>query len=104
MDESANALVDLRGDTENVDNAADDDTQSAVRGLNKHSAGALPEGGSWETAASLMDMDMRWGMQVINLKTMLQDISDKLHATTHHYTRQEQDEQARMNSMNSAFG
>lgn len=32
LDEAANALVELRGDTENVDNGADDDCLSASRG------------------------------------------------------------------------
>ncbi|GAA2485579.1 hypothetical protein GCM10010406_22210 [Streptomyces thermolineatus] len=104
MNQASNALVELRGDTENVDNAADDDTQSAVRGLNKHTAGGMPDAGSWQTAGSLMTMDVRWGMQVANLKSMLQGISDKLHATTGQYTRAEQEERARMNAINSPFG
>lgn len=104
MDQSANALVDLRGDTENVDNAAVDDTRSSVMGLNKHTAPGPPEEEAWETARALTVLDDRWGNQVQNLKSMLQDISDKLHATTGHYTRREQEEQAQMDSMNSAFG
>ncbi|NEB06196.1 hypothetical protein G3I78_45280 [Streptomyces sp. SID13726] len=104
LDEAANALVELRGDTENVDNTADDDTLNAVRGLNKHTAGGMAEAGSWATAGSLMTMDVRWGSQVINLKTMLQDISDKLHTTTGHYTRTEQEERARQNSIGTPFG
>lgn len=104
LDESANALVELRGDTENVDNTADDDTLSAVRGLNKHTAPGPPDAGSWSTAGSLMTMDLRWGNQVANLKRLLQDISDKLHTTTGHYTRTEQEEQARQNSISTPFG
>jgi hypothetical protein len=104
LDEAANALVELRGDTENVDNAADEDTMSAVMGLNKHTAPGLPEAGSWATAGSLMTMDVRWGSQVINLERMLQDISDKLHTTTGHYTRTEQEEKARQASINTPFG
>jgi hypothetical protein len=104
MDQAANALVELRGDTENVDNTADDDTLSAIMGLNKHTAPSVPEAGSWQTAGSLMTMDVRWGSQVTHLKSMLQDISDKLHTTSGHYTRTEQEEQARMASINSPFG
>lgn len=104
MDQAANALVELRGDTENVDNAADEDTQSAVMGLNKHTAPGMPDAGSWQTAGSLMTMDLRWGSQVLNLKSMLQDISDRLHTTTGHYTSAEQEERARMASINSPFG
>lgn len=101
MKQAANALVELRGDTENVDNTADEDTQSAVKGLNKHTAPGLPDAGSWATAGSLMTMDVRWGEQVTHLKGMLQDISDRLHATTGEYTRAEQEEQARMASITS---
>ncbi|MFE2429647.1 hypothetical protein ACFXJ5_23225 [Streptomyces sp. NPDC059373] len=104
MDQAANALVELRGDTENVDNTADDDTLGAIRGLNKHAGGAVADGGSWETAGALMSMDVRWGTQVLNLKSMLQDISDKLHTTTGHYTRTEEEERARMSAPPSAFG
>ncbi|MFG2552372.1 hypothetical protein [Streptomyces sp. NPDC048581] len=103
LDGAANALVELRGDTENVDNAADDDCLSASRGLNKHSAGGMAEAGSWATAGSLVTMDVRWGDQVLNLKRMLQDISDKLHTTSGHYTRAEQEERARQTSI-SPFG
>jgi hypothetical protein len=104
MDQSANALVELRGDTESVDNAAVDDARSSVMGLNRHTAPGAPDEGAWETARSLTVLDDRWGEQVMHLKNMLQSISDKLHATTGHYTRTEQEEQARMDSMNSAFG
>lgn len=104
LDQAANALVELRGDTENVDNTADEDTLSAVKGLNKHTSGGLPEGGSWVTAGSLMTMDVRWGEQVMNLKRMLQDISDKLHTTSGHYTRTEQEERARQNAISTPFG
>ncbi|WP_228472693.1 hypothetical protein [Streptomyces cyaneochromogenes] len=103
LDEAANALVDLRGDTENVDNAADEDTLGAVRGLNAHTVPGPPDAGSWATAGSLMTMDLRWGDQVLNLKRMLQDISDKLHTTSGHYTRAEQEERARQTSI-SPFG
>ncbi|MEU0408653.1 hypothetical protein ABZ307_12695 [Streptomyces griseorubiginosus] len=104
LDEAANALVELRGDTENVDNGADDDCLSASRGLNKHTAGGMAEGGSWATAGSLVTMDVRWGSQVQNLKRLLQDISDKLHTTSGHYTRTEQEERARQNSISTPFG
>lgn len=104
LDEAANALVELRGDTENVDNGADDDCLSASRGLNKHTAGGMAEGGSWATAGSLVTMDVRWGSQVLNLKRLLQDISDKLHTTSGHYTRTEQEERARQNSISTPFG
>lgn len=104
LDEAANALVELRGDTENVDNGADDDCLSASRGLNKHSAGGMAEAGSWATAGSLVTMDVRWGSQVINLKSLLQDISDKLHTTSGHYTSTEQEEQARQRSISTPFG
>ncbi|WP_306323332.1 MULTISPECIES: hypothetical protein [unclassified Streptomyces] len=104
MKQAANALVDLRGDTENIDNTADEDTQTAVKGLNKHTAGGRPEDGSWATAGSLMTMDIRWGEQVAHLKAMLQDISDRLHTTTGEYTHAEQEEQARMASITSPFG
>lgn len=104
LDKSANALVELRGDTENVDNTADEDTLSAVKGLNKHTAGGMADGGSWATAGSLMTMDVRWGEQVMNLKRMLQDISDKLHTTSGHYTRTEQQEKARQNAISTPFG
>ncbi|MFI6013080.1 hypothetical protein ACIBAG_30415 [Streptomyces sp. NPDC051243] len=104
LDQAANALVELRGDTENVDNAADEDTLSAVRGLNEHTRSGLPEAGSWATAGSLMTMDVRWGSQVMNLKRMLQDISDKLHTTSGHYTRTEQEETARQATISTPFG
>ncbi|TCR18939.1 hypothetical protein EV578_109324 [Streptomyces sp. BK205] len=104
LDEAANALVELRGDTENVDNGADDDCLSASRGLNKHTAGGMAEGGSWATAGSLVTMDVRWGSQVQNLKRLLQDISDKLHTTSGHYTRTEQEERARQNAISTPFG
>lgn len=104
MNQSANALVELRGDTENVDNTADEDTQSAAIVLNKHTAGGMPDEGSWATAGALMTMDVRWGSQVANLKSMLQDISDKLHTTTGHYTRAEEEERARQASIHSPFG
>lgn len=104
LDGAANALVELRGDTENADNAADEDTLSAVRGLNRHTAGGLAEAGSWATAGSLMTMDVRWGEQVMNLKRMLQDISDKLHTTTGHYTRTEQEERNRQTAISTPFG
>lgn len=104
LDEVANALVELRGDTENADNGADDDCLSASRGLNMHTAGGMAEGGSWATAGSLVTMDVRWGSQVLNLKRLLQDISDKLHATSGHYTRTEQEERARQNSIHTPFG
>ncbi|WP_327661239.1 MULTISPECIES: hypothetical protein [unclassified Streptomyces] len=51
-----------------------------------------------------MTMDVRWGEQVTHLKGMLQNISDRLHATTGEYTRAEQEEQARMASITSPFG
>ncbi|SDP65455.1 hypothetical protein SAMN04487981_13138 [Streptomyces sp. cf386] len=104
LDEAANALVELRGDTENVDNTADDDCLNASRNLNKYSAGGMAEAGSWATAGSLVTMDVRWGSQVLNLKRLLQDISDKLHATKGHYTRTEQEERARQNSISTPFG
>jgi hypothetical protein len=104
LDQAANALVELRGDTENVDNKADEDTLSAVTGLNKHTAPGMPEAGSWATAGSLVTMDVRWGSQVLNLKGMLQDISDKLHTTSGHYTRAEQEEKARQAAINTPFG
>lgn len=104
LDQAANALVELRGDTENADNAVDEDTMGAVRGLNKHTAPGLPEAGSWATAGSLMTMDVRWGSQVAHLKGMLQDISDKLRTTTGHYTRTEQEEQARQRAIHTPFG
>ncbi|MEU6846161.1 hypothetical protein ABZ930_30225 [Streptomyces sp. NPDC046716] len=104
LDQAANALVDLRGDTDNVDNTADDDCLSASTGLNKHSAGSRAEGGSWATAGSLVTMDVRWGSQVIHLKGMLQDISDKLHTTSGHYTRTEQEEKARQAAIGTPFG
>lgn len=44
LDGAANALVELRGDTENVDNKADEDTLGAVTGLNRHTAPGPPEG------------------------------------------------------------
>ncbi|MDX3098700.1 hypothetical protein PV703_19465 [Streptomyces sp. ME01-24h] len=104
LDGAANALVELRGDTENVDNKADEDTLGAVTGLNRHTAPGPPEGGSWATAGSLVGMDVRWGDQVANLKLMLQDISDKLHTSSGHYTRAEQEEQARQASIHTPFG
>ncbi len=104
LDKAANALVELRGDTENADNKADEDTMSAVKGLNKHTAGGMAEGGSWATAGALMTMDVRWGEQVMNLKRMLQDISDKLHTTSGHYTRTEQQEKDRQNAIRTPFG
>lgn len=104
LNRSANALVELRGDTEHVDDRADEDTLAAVIGLNKHTAPGTPEAGSWATARSLMNMDVRWGSQVVNLKKMLQDISDKLHTTTGSYTRAEQEERARMRSLHTPFG
>ncbi|WP_420032363.1 hypothetical protein ACN2WE_05755 [Streptomyces sp. cg28] len=104
MDQAANSLVDLRGDTENVDDTADDDSLSASKGLNKHSAGSAAEEGSWATAGSLVTMDVRWGSQVLHLKSMLQDISDKLHTTSGHYTRTEQEERARQASIGTPFG
>ncbi|MEU1622550.1 hypothetical protein ABZ479_35310 [Streptomyces sp. NPDC005722] len=104
LDGAANALVELRGDTENVDNTADEDTLGAVTGLNRHTAPGPPEAGSWATAGSLVGLDVRWGDQVVNLKLMLQDISDRLHASTGHYTRAEQEEQARQASIRTPFG
>ncbi|WP_353944291.1 hypothetical protein ABII15_23655 [Streptomyces sp. HUAS MG91] len=104
MDQAANSLVELRGETARVDDRADEDTLSAVKGLNKHTAPGPPDAGSWMTAGSLMTMDMRWGEQVTHLKNMLQDISDRMHTTTGHYTRTEQEERARMASVHTPFG
>lgn len=104
LDQAADALVALRGDTQSADNSADEDTMSAARGLNRYTAGSSPEAGSWRTAGALVSMDVRWGQQVANLKEMLQDISDRLHATTGHYTRTEQQERFRMSLPPSVFG
>jgi hypothetical protein len=94
MDQASNNLVDLRGNTDTVDNVADDDSLAASRGLNKHSGGGPAEDGSWATAGALVTMDVRWGDQVINLKNMLQSISEKLHDTRGNYTAREEHERS----------
>ncbi|WP_327358669.1 hypothetical protein [Streptomyces sp. NBC_01304] len=102
LNEASNNLVELRGDTDKVDNTAHDDTLNAVSGLNRHGA---PDGGAWDTAHGLFEMDTRWAHQVGNLKGMLQSISEKIHDTRGNYTRREQHEQAKNDrSMMSDFG
>ncbi|WP_329121651.1 hypothetical protein [Streptomyces sp. NBC_01465] len=92
LNRASNNLVELRGSTDSVDNAADSDTLAASTGLNRHGGGSMGDGG-WVTAGGLVTMDVRWGDQVINLKTMLQSISEKLHETRGNYTDREQQEQ-----------
>ena len=103
--QAANALVTLRGETEKADNDADEDTLRAITGLNKHTFPGPPEAGSWETADALVNQNIRWTQQVQHLKKQLQHISDKLHATTGHYTAAERQEQARMRALgHTPFG
>lgn len=104
MKQSANALVELRGDTENVDNTADEDTRAPSKASTNTPPPASRTQAPGPPCGSLMTMDVRWGEQVTHLKGMLQNISDRLHATTGEYTRAEQEEQARMASITSPFG
>ncbi|GAA1349115.1 hypothetical protein [Streptomyces beijiangensis] len=93
LNQASNNLVELRGSTDSVDNTADDDTLAASSGLNKHGGGSMGDGG-WVSAGGLVTMDVRWGDQVINLKTLLQTISEKLHETRGNYTDREQQEKS----------
>lgn len=104
MNQAGDALVALRGSTDGVDNQADEKTLEASKYLNKHTFGATAAEGSWMTAGGLVEMDVRWGDQVINLKSILQDISDKLHDTRQSYTKREVAERAEYQRMHPDFG
>ncbi|WP_327353046.1 hypothetical protein [Streptomyces sp. NBC_01304] len=105
LNQASNNLVELRGDTDNADKVSQEDTFEAITGLNKNSLGSAPTEGAWLTAGGLSELDTRWGQQVINLKTMLQSISEKIHDTRGNYTRREDHERAQNDrSMMSDFG
>ncbi|MFR9673343.1 hypothetical protein [Streptomyces sp. TR06-5] len=104
MRQAADALVGLRGSTENVDNQASEDSLDASKHLNKHTFGNAPDDGSWLTAGGIVQMDVRWGAQVIHLKQILRDISEKLHDTRHSYTEREKAENDAYQRMRADFG
>lgn len=104
MRQAADALVGLRGSTESVDNQASEDSLDASKHLNKHTLGTAPDDGSWLTAGGLVKMDVRWGAQVIHLKGILRDISEKLHDTRNSYTEREKAENAAYQRMRADFG
>ncbi|MFC7303305.1 hypothetical protein ACFQVC_03635 [Streptomyces monticola] len=94
LNTASNNLVELRGDTDNADRVSQEDTFDAIKYLNKHSFGTAPDDGSWATAGGLVELDTRWTQQVLNLKEMLQSISDKIHDTRGNYTRREDHERS----------
>ncbi|MDI3419501.1 hypothetical protein [Streptomyces luteolus] len=104
MNQAADALVGLRGSTDQVDNDADEKTLDASSYLNKNSLGTTEGDGSWETSGGLLAMDVRWGDQVINLKNLLRDISEKLHETRNSYTKREIEENNQYQRMHPDFG
>ncbi|MYX07731.1 hypothetical protein GTW98_13100 [Streptomyces sp. SID8375] len=82
------ALEEIRSDTGRVDLAALKATDESVLGLN-----------GWDSAGGLNAMRARWADQGIDFSQRMSEASANLHNTNTAYRSADQDEKARMNSI-----